>query len=109
MRKLALGLGLLAGAFAGGALAAKEMARKEVTQQNLNDLDWKEIMAGMPIMQAEAWKGPYIKRGVPNDPWGNPYVYRFPGQHNVNSYDLHSFGPDGHEGGDDIDNWSQQH
>ena len=54
------------------------------------------------------WKGPYLKRGVPSDPWRNPYVYRCPGQHNPNGYDLYSLGPDGQEGGgDDIDNWSQ--
>jgi len=53
------------------------------------------------------WKGPYLKRGVPNDPWGTPYVYRLPGQHNTSSYDLYSCGPDGQEGGtDDITNWS---
>jgi general secretion pathway protein G len=53
------------------------------------------------------WRGPYVKRGMPIDPWGNPYVYRCPGLHNVNGYDLFSMGPDGHEGGgDDIDNWS---
>ena len=55
------------------------------------------------------WKGPYLKRLVLNDPWGNPYVYRCPGQHNSSGYDLYSFGPDGQEGGsDDIDNWSQR-
>ncbi|HEX2971945.1 MAG TPA: type II secretion system major pseudopilin GspG [Tepidisphaeraceae bacterium] len=53
------------------------------------------------------WRGPYIKRGVPSDPWGNPYVYRYPGQHNVNGYDLYSLGADGREGNDDIDNWSK--
>ncbi|MGQ9591518.1 MAG: type II secretion system major pseudopilin GspG [Planctomycetota bacterium] len=53
------------------------------------------------------WRGPYIKRGVPNDPWGNPYVYRYPGRHNVDGYDLSSLGPDGRESADDIDNWSQ--
>lgn len=53
------------------------------------------------------WRGPYIKRGVPGDPWGNPYVYKCPGDHNANSYDLYSYGPDRQEGGgDDIDNWS---
>jgi general secretion pathway protein G len=57
---------------------------------------------------ARTWKGPYIKRGIPNDPWGNPYIYQYPGQHNTTQYDLHSMGPDGHEGGDDIDNWSPQ-
>jgi general secretion pathway protein G len=55
------------------------------------------------------WHGPYVKNDVPTDPWGNPYIYRQPGQHNVNGYDLYSFGPDGQEGGaDDIDNWSQR-
>ncbi len=53
------------------------------------------------------WHGPYIKRGVPNDPWGNAYVYRYPGEHNAEGYDLYSYGPDGQSGGgDDIDNWS---
>ena len=55
------------------------------------------------------WKGPYLKRAIANDPWGNPYVYRSPGQHNSTSYDLYCHGPDGQEGGgDDIDNWSQK-
>ena len=54
------------------------------------------------------WRGPYLKRGAPKDPWQNPYVYRCPGQHNATGYDLYSFGPDGQEGGgDDIDNWSE--
>lgn len=56
---------------------------------------------------AKDWKGPYLKRLVVNDPWGNPYVYRCPGVHNPSSYDLYSFGPDGQEGTeDDITNWS---
>ena len=55
------------------------------------------------------WNGPYLKRAVPNDPWGNPYVYACPGQHNASGYDLHSFGPDGQDGTeDDIDNWTQR-
>ncbi len=55
----------------------------------------------------QSWHGPYIKRGVPSDPWGNTYVYRFPGSHNTTSYDLFSMGPDGRESNDDVDNWSQ--
>jgi len=57
---------------------------------------------------AADWKGPYIKRGAPSDPWGNAYVYRYPGTNNPNSYDLSSLGPDGREGNDDINNWSRQ-
>ncbi|MBV8782112.1 MAG: type II secretion system major pseudopilin GspG [Phycisphaerae bacterium] len=37
---------------------------------------------------------------VPNDGWGNPFVYRFPGT-NGKDYDIISYGPDGHEGGND--------
>lgn len=58
---------------------------------------------------ATGWQGAYLKRGVPKDPWGTAYLYRYPGQHNTNGYDLSSFGPDGQDGGgDDIDNWSQR-
>lgn len=53
------------------------------------------------------WKGPYLKRGVPKDPWDNQYIYTQPGRHNTYGYDLYSFGGDNKEGGDDdIDNWS---
>jgi len=54
------------------------------------------------------WNGSYLKKRVlPKDPWKNPYVYQFPGKHNIDGYDLYSTGPDSNEGGgDDIDNWS---
>lgn len=60
-------------------------------------------------LSADGWQGPYLKRGTPKDPWGAPYIYRYPGQHNPNGYDLFSCGPDGQEGtADDIDNWTQR-
>jgi len=53
------------------------------------------------------WKGPYIKK-KPLDPWGRTYVYKYPGTHNPNSYDLYSLGKDGQEGGeDDVVNWEE--
>ena len=56
---------------------------------------------------AKNWHGPYLDN-VPQDPWGNPYIYTFPGRHNANSYDLMSVGPDGKAGtDDDIGNWSK--
>tara|TARA_R110002126_G_scaffold10245_45_gene46618 strand:- start:3077 stop:3469 length:393 start_codon:yes stop_codon:yes gene_type:complete len=45
------------------------------------------------------WDGPYLPRDVPLDPWGSPYVYRFPGQ--TSAYDLLSYGADGQEGGEE--------
>ncbi len=52
----------------------------------------------------ESWKGPYLAKDLPKDPWGKPYVYRCPGQHG--DYDIFSNGPDGVEGGeDDVASW----
>ena len=54
------------------------------------------------------WKGPYLKKGIPDDPWGNPYTYEYPGKHNQNGYDIMSMGPDGRAGtDDDITNWTK--
>ncbi len=50
------------------------------------------------------WKGPYIKK-TPKDPWGNLYNYISPGLHNIQDYDLFSYGADGIESSDDIVNW----
>lgn len=59
--------------------------------------------------QARNWRGPYLSRLVPLDPWGRPYVYVSPGHANLNSYDLYSLGRDGKVGGDgedaDITSW----
>lgn len=57
-----------------------------------------------------SWSGPYLKgAAVPNDPWGNPFVYRAPGAHGP--YDLISNGSDGREGGDgaaaEITSWQR--
>jgi general secretion pathway protein G len=59
-------------------------------------------------LRENEWKGPYLKRGLPMDPWGNEYVYRYPGQYNEYGYDLYSFGPDLVQGtDDDIKNWTE--
>ena len=46
------------------------------------------------------WKHPYVSKVPKTDPWGQPYIYRCPGN-NGRDYDLISGGPDKHEGGDD--------
>jgi len=53
---------------------------------------------------SQKWKGPYIKT-IPPDPWGEPFMYTFPGTHGL-EYDLCSPGKDGTAGTeDDICNW----
>ena len=52
----------------------------------------------------ETWDGPYLKKDVPPDPWGHPYVYQCPGEHG--DYDLSSNGPDNQQGGEgEINSW----
>lgn len=43
------------------------------------------------------WNGPYLRKGIPLDPWGKPYVYRIPGE--KSEFDLISHGKDGQPGG----------
>jgi general secretion pathway protein G len=55
--------------------------------------------------EGDNWRGPYLKK-KPVDPWGRAYVYKFPGEHNQNTYDLSSSGKDGQPGtNDDVVNW----
>lgn len=53
------------------------------------------------------WGGPYLKKDVPADPWGRPYLYRAPGEHG--EYDVYSYGKDGQPGGSaeaaDVTSW----
>ncbi|MBK9168517.1 MAG: type II secretion system major pseudopilin GspG [Bryobacterales bacterium] len=50
---------------------------------------------------ANNWDGPYLRKEVPLDPWGNPYVYKFPSEHG-DEPELISYGADGQPGGDGI-------
>ncbi|HYC70699.1 MAG TPA: type II secretion system major pseudopilin GspG [Opitutaceae bacterium] len=62
-----------------------------------------------PANAADRWKGPYIESPggkLPLDPWGESYLYRFPGVKNAGGYDLYSKGEDKTEGtADDVGNW----
>ncbi len=49
-----------------------------------------------------AWKGPYLTKPVPVDPWGNAYEYGEPGPDGLR-FGIRSFGRDGREGGEDED------
>lgn len=56
---------------------------------------------------AAKWNGPYLKKEIPADPWGNPFIYRAPGRNG--GYEIISYGADGKEGGEgehaDINSW----
>ncbi len=80
-----------------------DLGRYPATEEGLSALSIK------PSDEARSvnWRGPYLKKKLDKDPWGNPYVYAFPGQHG--EYDLSSLGADGQAGGEgedaDINSW----
>ncbi len=86
-----------------------------LTSYRINMGDFPSTAEGLqalvtaPQNKADRWQGPYIKApggNLPVDPWGEPYIYRYPGTKNKGSYDLFSKGPDKIEGTpDDIGNW----
>lgn len=52
------------------------------------------------------WKGPYMDKAIPKDPWGGDYKLKSPGTHNPNGVDIWSAGPDQADGTeDDVGNW----
>jgi general secretion pathway protein G len=65
------------------------------TAQGLEAL--RSLPPGDPA--ARNWRGPYLKKSIPLDPYGRPYVYRSPGEANPEGYDLLSLGRDGQPGG----------
>lgn len=77
-----------------------DIGRYPSTQEGLNALRAKP--EGL-----DKWKGPYLKKEIPLDPWGQAYVYRAPGR--SGGYEIVSYGADGREGGDgenaDIASW----
>jgi len=62
------------------------------TAQGLNAL--REQAQGL-----KTWRGPYLPKPVPLDPWDRPYFYKSPGDHG--DYDLYSYGLDGQPGGEE--------
>ena len=91
----------------GAALDAYRLdnGRYPTTEQGLAAL-WREPAAEP---RPRNWRGPYLRKDVPLDPWGFPYVYRAPGAANPTTYDLLSHGGDGREGGEgenaDLTSW----
>jgi general secretion pathway protein G len=76
------------------------------TEQGLEALRTHPV-SGDPLPN---WRGPYVSKSIPRDPWGRPYIYISPGRANPSSFDLYSLGRDGRVGGvaDDADvtSWS---
>ena len=119
-------LGILAAVIVPKFAGRPEQARKSRAQADVKSietaLDMFEVDNGRYPTSEEGlqalitqpgnlsnWHGSYLKGAGTKDPWGNPYVYRYPGSQNANGYDLFSTGQDGKDSsGNEINNWSQK-
>lgn len=95
------------------ARAQIDSLEKAIEQYRLDTGRYPSAEAGLDALvnrpAAEArWDGPYLKKGVPLDPWGRAYQYVVPGKHG--DFDLFSLGKDGRPGGSgedsDVTNWN---
>lgn len=94
------------------ARAQIEALRRSLDQYRLDVGRYPSTDEGLTALvvkpaQEPRWSGPYLAKSVPADPWGHPYEYRSPGQHD--EFDLLSYGRDGRPGGEgenaDIVSW----
>lgn len=94
------------------ARAQIDSLEKALDQYRLDTGRYPAMEQGLSALVARPanepkWDGPYLKKSVPADPWGNPYVYKIPGEHG--DFDLLSYGKDGQAGGSgeaaDVTNW----
>ncbi len=92
----------------GGRVRQAEEARARADIQNIGmalrlyELDMGEYPASLEALVtnpggSRRWNGPYLEGGIPNDPWGERYIY----QRTDRSYTLTSSGLDTAESGRD--------
>jgi general secretion pathway protein G len=77
------------------AKAQIESFEKALDQYRLDKRRYPTAEEGLAAIR------PYLKKELPNDPWGRPYVYRIPGE--KGDFQLFSFGKDGKAGGNGED------
>jgi len=93
------------------AKAQLELFGLALDQYRLDNDYYPSTAQGLEALRSEPtgepasrnWRGPYLRKPVPLDPWGRAYVYRSPGETNPHGYDLVSWGRDGKSGGEGED------
>lgn len=65
------------------------------TEQGLSALRTRPTIQPFPAN----WRGPYLKKDVPRDPWGRAYIYRTPAKGDSTGFELGTLGRDGRPGG----------
>ena len=118
-------LGLLAGVVGPNVLNSLGGAKSKTAKVQIKDLEQAAEMYKLDVGRypstsdglralvekpggVDGWNGPYLKSGLPQDPWKQDYVYANPGTRG-SAIDIYSLGLDGSPGGDgenaDVGNW----
>jgi general secretion pathway protein G len=96
------------------AKAQIESFEKALDQYRIDTGRYPDTSQGLVVLfQAPSnvanWNGPYLKKGIPSDPWGKAYVFASPGK-DGREYEISSLGADGKENGEkedaDIKSWN---
>ncbi len=86
-----------------GAKTQIELFRQGLETFRMHNGRYPTTQEGLEAMQTQpagmaSWRGPYLSRGVPKDPWGNAYVYKSPGDFG-REFEIVSLGSDAQAGG----------
>jgi general secretion pathway protein G len=88
------------------ARAQIDALEKALDQYRIDTRHYPSAEQGLQALMARPanepnWSGPYLRKALPADPWGNPYVYRYPGADG--GVEILSYGRDGRPGGSELD------
>ena len=75
-----------------------EMLSTALDMYRLDVGNYPDSLQALRASNDPNWQGPYLPKDIPNDPWGNAYIFKFPGE--KGEFDLMSFGSDGKLGGE---------
>lgn len=70
------------------------------TSEFPSSVEGLEALRSRPV-GVQDWNGPYLKKEIPQDPWGRDYEYKSPGR--SGGYEIYSYGRDGKAGGEGPD------
>jgi general secretion pathway protein G len=86
----------------GTAKAQMQLLETSLDTYYLDVGEYPTNLSELSQSNKKGWAGPYLKKGIPLDPWGNDYILRVPGE-NGNYYTLMSLGQDNQPGGEGLD------
>ncbi len=81
------------------ATAQMQMFQTALDTYRLDIGDYPTNLNELVHSNQKGWDGPYIPKAIPNDPWGNPYQFKVPGENGA-PFTMYSLGKDGKEGGE---------